>query len=54
VNPHLERNLIEVGAKYTRATYAGRKAAAAPATGLASTHKKEQAALVNDALTLKG
>ena len=54
VNPHIERNLIEVKAKHTRPTYAGRVSAAAPATGLAATHKKEQAALVNDALTLKG
>ena len=54
IEPHIERNLIEAGAKHTRPTYAGRKSAAAPATGLASTHKTEQAALVNDALTMKG
>jgi|TARA_B110000914_G_scaffold226241_1_gene249986 2-oxoglutarate dehydrogenase E1 component len=54
INPHIERNLNELGAKYTRPQYIGRKAAAAPATGLASTHKKEQIALVDQALTLKG
>jgi 2-oxoglutarate dehydrogenase E1 component len=54
IEPHIERNLIEAGAKHTRPTYVGRKPGAAPATGLASTHKKEQTALVNDALTLKG
>ena len=37
---------------YTRPRYAGRAAAASPATGLASQHKEEQTALVNDALTI--
>ena len=54
VNPHLERNLIEIGAKHTRPVYAGRKSAPAPATGLASLHKQQQEMLINDALTLKG
>jgi len=54
INPHIERNLNELGAKHTRPQYIGREAAAAPATGLASTHKKEQIALVDQALTLKG
>ena len=54
INPHIERNLIEVGSKQTRPKYVGRKAAAAPATGLASTHKKEQMTLIDQALTLKG
>ena len=54
IEPHIEENLIKAGAKHTRPTFVGRKPGAAPATGLASTHKKEQAALVNDALTLKG
>ncbi|HQU01391.1 MAG TPA: hypothetical protein PLI12_02970, partial [Acetobacteraceae bacterium] len=35
-----------------RPRYVGRKPAASPATGLAKTHAAEQAALVNDALTL--
>jgi 2-oxoglutarate dehydrogenase E1 component len=54
INPHIERNLIEIGSKETRPKYIGRKAAAAPATGLASTHKKEQMTLIDQALTLKG
>jgi 2-oxoglutarate dehydrogenase E1 component len=36
----------------TRPSYVGRKAAASPATGLAKTHAAEQAALVNQALTV--
>jgi len=35
-----------------RPSYVGRKAAASPATGLAKTHIAEQAALVNEALTV--
>jgi 2-oxoglutarate dehydrogenase E1 component len=35
-----------------RATYVGRSEAASPATGLARTHAAEQAALVNEALTI--
>jgi 2-oxoglutarate dehydrogenase E1 component len=35
-----------------RPKYVGRKAAASPATGLAKTHAAEQAALVNEALTV--
>jgi 2-oxoglutarate dehydrogenase E1 component len=54
INPHIENALIEAKCKVTRPIYAGRKPASAPATGLASIHKKEQAALVDDALTLKG
>jgi 2-oxoglutarate dehydrogenase E1 component len=52
--PHIERILTEVGAKKSRPGYAGRPPAAAPATGQASKHKKQQAALVNEALTLEG
>mgnify|MGYP000116361857 CR=1 FL=1 len=40
--------------KSARPTYAGRTASASPATGLASQHKAQQAALVDDALTIKG
>ena len=36
-----------------RVAYAGRSASASPATGLASKHKAEQDALVNDALTME-
>ena len=38
-------------AKYKRARYVGRAAAASTATGLASKHKAEQEALLNEALT---
>ncbi len=53
IDPRIEKVLIGLGLKtVTRAKYAGRKAAASPATGLASTHEKEQAELVDLALTL--
>ncbi|WP_084861020.1 2-oxoglutarate dehydrogenase E1 component [Salibaculum halophilum] len=54
MEPNLEWVLTRIKAKHTRPIYAGRPAAASPATGLASRHKTEQAALVNDALTIKG
>jgi 2-oxoglutarate dehydrogenase E1 component len=46
--------LGRIKARHTRPTYAGRAASASPATGLASRHKAEQAALINDALTIEG
>ena len=52
IEPELEVLLTRIRATTTRARYAGRVASASPATGLASRHKAEQAALVNDALTL--
>jgi 2-oxoglutarate dehydrogenase E1 component len=52
VDPNLEWVLTRIGAAHSRATYVGRPASASPATGLASRHKVEQEALVNDALTL--
>jgi 2-oxoglutarate dehydrogenase E1 component len=54
IEPNIEWVLTRIKAKHTRPTYAGRPAAASPATGLASQHKAQQAALVNDALTIKG
>jgi 2-oxoglutarate dehydrogenase E1 component len=54
MEPNLEWVLTRIKARHTRPAYAGRPAAASPATGLASRHKTEQAALVNDALTIKG
>ena len=54
MEPNLEWVLTRIKAKHTRPVYAGRSAAASPATGLASKHKAEQEALVNDALTIKG
>ena len=54
MEPNIEWVLTRIGAKTTRPIYAGRAAAASPATGLASAHKHQQAALVNDALTMEG
>ncbi|ABV94616.1 2-oxoglutarate dehydrogenase E1 component [Dinoroseobacter shibae DFL 12 = DSM 16493] len=54
VEPNLEWVLSRIGAKHTRPVYAGRAASASPATGLASQHKAQQAALVNEALTIEG
>ena len=54
VEPNIEWVLTRIGAKAGRAKYAGRAATASPATGLASQHKAQQDALVNDALTVEG
>ena len=51
IEPNLEYLLGRIGATNGRARYAGRAAAASPATGLASQHKAQQAALVNAALS---
>ena len=51
IEPEIETLLMKIGAKSDRPRYAGRVASASPATGLASKHKAEQAALVNDALS---
>ncbi|MER2508335.1 2-oxoglutarate dehydrogenase E1 component [Amaricoccus sp.] len=52
VEPNLEWVLGRIGAKHGRATYAGRPAAASPATGLARQHKQQQEALIDEALTV--
>ena len=52
VEPNLEWVLSRIGAKHGRARYVGRAASASPATGLASRHKAEQEALVNEAITI--
>jgi 2-oxoglutarate dehydrogenase E1 component len=54
IEPNLEWALTRIKAKHPRPRYAGRAASASPATGLASQHKAQQAALVNDALTIEG
>ncbi|CAM5541394.1 2-oxoglutarate dehydrogenase E1 component [Frigidibacter albus] len=54
VEPNLEWVLGRIGATHGRARYVGRAASASPATGLASRHKAEQEALVNEALTVGG
>ena len=52
VFPRLDNILVELsGNKATRPVYAGRPAAASPATGMAKVHQKEQARLVEGALT---
>jgi 2-oxoglutarate dehydrogenase E1 component len=48
--PFIEQALTDAGKAPMRARYAGRKAAASPATGLARRHLAEQGALVADAL----
>ncbi len=54
IEPNIEWVLTRIGANHARPSYAGRATSASPATGLASIHKSQQAALVNEALTLKG
>lgn len=53
IEPNLEWVLSRIKAKHSRPVYAGRATSASPATGLASAHKKQQADLVNEALTIK-
>ncbi|HEX7873597.1 MAG TPA: 2-oxoglutarate dehydrogenase E1 component [Sphingobium sp.] len=50
VEPYIEQALDAAGRAPMRARYAGRKASASPATGLAKRHLAEQGALIADAL----
>ncbi|OYW23867.1 MULTISPECIES: 2-oxoglutarate dehydrogenase subunit E1 [unclassified Sphingomonas] len=50
VEPFIEESLANAGGKVARPRYAGRTAAASPATGLMKRHQTEQAALIADAL----
>ena len=50
VEPMIEEALAQANAGIKRPRYAGRMAAASPATGLAKRHQMEQAALVAEAL----
>ncbi|CUH87797.1 2-oxoglutarate dehydrogenase E1 component [Phaeobacter sp. CECT 5382] len=52
IEPNIEWVLSRIKAKHTRPAYVGRATSASPATGLASQHKAQQAALVNDALSI--
>ncbi|MEM6475309.1 MAG: 2-oxoglutarate dehydrogenase E1 component [Pseudomonadota bacterium] len=52
VENQIEASLTTAGHKGMRASYAGREAAASPATGLASRHKAQQEALIAEALGL--
>ncbi|MEE4121356.1 MAG: 2-oxoglutarate dehydrogenase E1 component [Paracoccaceae bacterium] len=54
IEPNIEWVLTRIGAAHSRPRYVGRAAAASPATGLASQHKAQQAALVDEALTIEG
>jgi len=53
IDHRLEESLADCGGTAARAKYAGRPAAASPATGQASLHAKQQKDLVNQALTLE-
>ncbi|PYE84972.1 2-oxoglutarate dehydrogenase E1 component [Pseudoroseicyclus aestuarii] len=54
IEPNLEWVLTRIDARSSRPDYAGRPAAASPATGLASQHKAQQQQLVADALKIEG
>ncbi|SFU01366.1 2-oxoglutarate dehydrogenase E1 component [Sedimentitalea nanhaiensis] len=54
IEPNIEWVLNRIKAKHNRPAYVGRATSASPATGLASQHKAQQDALVNDALTIEG
>ena len=54
IEPNLEWVLTHINAKHTRPAYVGRATSASPATGLASQHKAQQEALIDEALTIKG
>ena len=53
VDRRIEQCLGEAGSKASRPRYVGRPAAAATATGLLRRHNREEAELLNEALTLK-
>ncbi|MFT6490194.1 MAG: 2-oxoglutarate dehydrogenase E1 component [Parvibaculaceae bacterium] len=52
VEPNIEWVLNHIDARYHRARYAGRSAAASPATGLMSKHQQELQLLLNEALVV--
>ncbi|WP_050929144.1 2-oxoglutarate dehydrogenase E1 component [Aestuariivita boseongensis] len=54
IEPNIEWVLSRIEAKHQRPRYVGRSTSASPATGLASQHKAQQDALVNEALTIEG
>ncbi|MGR3572491.1 2-oxoglutarate dehydrogenase E1 component [Brevirhabdus sp.] len=54
IEPNIEWVLSRLDARHTRPRYVGRAASASPATGLASQHKSQQQALVDQALTIEG
>ena len=54
IEPNIEWVLSRLKVKAKRPSYVGRAASASPATGLASQHKAQQSARVNEALTIEG
>ncbi|MCL6282883.1 2-oxoglutarate dehydrogenase E1 component [Ruegeria sp. 2012CJ41-6] len=54
IEPNIEWVLTRIKAKHSRPRYVGRATSASPATGLASQHKFQQEALVNEALSIEG
>jgi 2-oxoglutarate dehydrogenase E1 component len=54
IEPNIEWVLTRIGADHSRPRYVGRATSASPATGLASQHKAQQEALVNEALSIEG
>ncbi|MEY8883031.1 2-oxoglutarate dehydrogenase E1 component [Donghicola sp. XS_ASV15] len=54
IEPNIEWVLGRIKAKHSRPRYVGRAPSASPATGLASQHKAQQQALVDEALTIEG
>jgi len=54
IEPNIEWVLGRTKGKAKRPAYVGRPASASPATGLASQHKAQQTALVDEALTMEG
>ena len=54
IEPNIEWVLGRINADHPRPRYVGRATSASPATGLASQHKAQQDALVNEALSIEG
>ena len=51
IDPCIEETLLALGAKHSRAGYAGRLASSSPATGQPGKHQKEQKKLIEEALS---